>query len=386
MDRAFRIGQSRDVSVYRLIAAGTIEEMQYLRQVSKQQHCHVAVEGSRAERRLFTAAKDVDKGELWGILNLLKYEVDRIQQSVNGAADFGSYIQTSIEPVSGEDGYVIESGQGFRVESIDPSIIESFMREGETQQQYKEERKHGHRKKSTYLLDSDDDDKIDDEIDDKDILHELDELLDDDDDEYHGFGGGRRDSMMTDEDVQPSQRKRKKEVDELHAKKRKKHPQDTDVLGRQELCAGILRHEDFFKVSEAELELRREADRQVVKKRREAADAVATACRLRAVQQQQQQQASMVQARTLALARGAVAPPATTTTTNTTNTNNAQTGTGSIVAASSMLSSLAAWQGISLADAARQLLGMSADQRMQLRMAYCDDEQKGRLIGRPFPS
>ena len=34
--RAFRIGQSRDVKVFRLITEGTVEEMMYLRQVYKQ--------------------------------------------------------------------------------------------------------------------------------------------------------------------------------------------------------------------------------------------------------------------------------------------------------------------------------------------------------------
>ena len=34
VDRAYRLGQTRDVSVYRLISAGTIEENIYLRQVS----------------------------------------------------------------------------------------------------------------------------------------------------------------------------------------------------------------------------------------------------------------------------------------------------------------------------------------------------------------
>ena len=34
--RAYRIGQRRNVRVYRLISAGTIEEMIYLRQVYKQ--------------------------------------------------------------------------------------------------------------------------------------------------------------------------------------------------------------------------------------------------------------------------------------------------------------------------------------------------------------
>lgn len=34
--RAFRIGQSRDVKVYRLVTEGSVEEMIYLRQVYKQ--------------------------------------------------------------------------------------------------------------------------------------------------------------------------------------------------------------------------------------------------------------------------------------------------------------------------------------------------------------
>ena len=37
-DRAYRLGQLRDVSVYRLVTAGSIEETVYLRQVYKQVH------------------------------------------------------------------------------------------------------------------------------------------------------------------------------------------------------------------------------------------------------------------------------------------------------------------------------------------------------------
>ena len=37
MDRAYRIGQKRDVSVYRLLGAGSLEELIYARQVYKQQ-------------------------------------------------------------------------------------------------------------------------------------------------------------------------------------------------------------------------------------------------------------------------------------------------------------------------------------------------------------
>ncbi len=51
-DRAFRIGQRRDVTVYRLISAGSLEELAYRRQVYKQQQSRVAIEGS-VERRFF---------------------------------------------------------------------------------------------------------------------------------------------------------------------------------------------------------------------------------------------------------------------------------------------------------------------------------------------
>jgi DNA excision repair protein ERCC-6-like 2 len=55
MDRAFRIGQKRDVDVYRLVAAGTIEERIYMRQISKQQHSNVAVDGAGQQKRLFVS-------------------------------------------------------------------------------------------------------------------------------------------------------------------------------------------------------------------------------------------------------------------------------------------------------------------------------------------
>ncbi len=55
-DRAFRIGQTRDVEVYRLLATGTLEEHVYRRQIYKQQQSNVAVEGT-TERRLFTGVQ-----------------------------------------------------------------------------------------------------------------------------------------------------------------------------------------------------------------------------------------------------------------------------------------------------------------------------------------
>jgi SNF2 family DNA or RNA helicase len=73
-DRAYRIGQRRDVEVYRLIAVGTIEELIYARQVYKQQQADVIYNKSH-QRRYFKGVMG-DKhqhGELFGLTNLLTY-------------------------------------------------------------------------------------------------------------------------------------------------------------------------------------------------------------------------------------------------------------------------------------------------------------------------
>ena len=53
MDRAFRIGQRRNVNVYRLVATSTVEEAIYGRQIYKQQQAILATEGT-TEKRYFT--------------------------------------------------------------------------------------------------------------------------------------------------------------------------------------------------------------------------------------------------------------------------------------------------------------------------------------------
>ena len=70
-DRAFRIGQKKDVKVYRLIAAGSIEENVYGRQIYKQQLSNIATEASH-ERRLFNGVQGDkhNKGDLFGYKNL----------------------------------------------------------------------------------------------------------------------------------------------------------------------------------------------------------------------------------------------------------------------------------------------------------------------------
>ncbi|GFN83057.1 DNA excision repair protein ercc-6-like 2, partial [Plakobranchus ocellatus] len=70
-DRAYRIGQTRDVKVFRLVSAGTIEENIYLRQIYKQQLDEVAI-GSINARRYFHGIQGdkTNQGELFGIKNM----------------------------------------------------------------------------------------------------------------------------------------------------------------------------------------------------------------------------------------------------------------------------------------------------------------------------
>jgi len=41
VDRSFRLGQQREVQVYRLVSRGTLEEMMYMRQLYKSQVSHI---------------------------------------------------------------------------------------------------------------------------------------------------------------------------------------------------------------------------------------------------------------------------------------------------------------------------------------------------------
>ncbi|KAM9810683.1 DNA excision repair protein ERCC-6-like 2 [Neosynchiropus ocellatus] len=76
IDRAYRIGQCRDVTVFRLISLGTVEEVIYLRQVYKQQ-LQSSVIGRESARRYFEAVQGdgVRKGELFGIKNLFRLQL-----------------------------------------------------------------------------------------------------------------------------------------------------------------------------------------------------------------------------------------------------------------------------------------------------------------------
>ncbi|KAI1389993.1 P-loop containing nucleoside triphosphate hydrolase protein [Hypoxylon trugodes] len=78
-DRAYRIGQVRDVEVYRLISTGTIEEVTYARQIYKQQQANIGYNASNERRYFKGVQQDADrKGEIFGLQNLLAYHGDQV--------------------------------------------------------------------------------------------------------------------------------------------------------------------------------------------------------------------------------------------------------------------------------------------------------------------
>ncbi|OAA59072.1 DNA excision repair protein [Niveomyces insectorum RCEF 264] len=78
-DRAYRIGQVRDVDVFRLVSAGTIEEIVYARQVYKQQQANIGYSAS-TERRYFRGVQQDSerKGEIFGLENLFTFHTDQV--------------------------------------------------------------------------------------------------------------------------------------------------------------------------------------------------------------------------------------------------------------------------------------------------------------------
>lgn len=78
-DRSFRFGQRRHVVVFRLLAAGSLEELVYSRQVYKQQLSNIAVSG-KMEKRYFEGIQDCKEfqGELFGICNLFRDLSDKL--------------------------------------------------------------------------------------------------------------------------------------------------------------------------------------------------------------------------------------------------------------------------------------------------------------------
>ncbi|KAH7357968.1 DNA excision repair protein ERCC-6 [Plectosphaerella cucumerina] len=78
-DRAYRMGQTRDVDVFRLVSSGTIEEIVYARQIYKQQQANIGYTAS-SERRYFKGVQEDEgrKGEIFGLENLFTFREDQL--------------------------------------------------------------------------------------------------------------------------------------------------------------------------------------------------------------------------------------------------------------------------------------------------------------------
>jgi Helicase conserved C-terminal domain len=120
-DRSYRIGQKRDVTVFRLVSRGTLEEQKYLRQVYKTQlkkETMVDVANSERERavRIFRGvANDPSRrGELFGLSNLLRHEdgclmkygaeAKEARQFGHGIYSVESIVEAAKKTVPAEDG------------------------------------------------------------------------------------------------------------------------------------------------------------------------------------------------------------------------------------------------------------------------------------------
>ncbi|KAK7236792.1 ATP-dependent helicase [Aureococcus anophagefferens] len=80
-DRAYRLGQKRQVDIFRLVSKGTIEEMTFMRQLYKKAITRSALEKggketNKYDKAKFTAVQNEHNGELFGVENLLKYSED----------------------------------------------------------------------------------------------------------------------------------------------------------------------------------------------------------------------------------------------------------------------------------------------------------------------
>ncbi|RMX67564.1 hypothetical protein DD238_001557 [Peronospora effusa] len=82
-DRAYRIGQTKDVQVYRLITLGTIEEMIYVRQIYKQQLSDTTLKGANAPRYFEgVQGNPQQRGELFGIANLICWKPNGVLKGI----------------------------------------------------------------------------------------------------------------------------------------------------------------------------------------------------------------------------------------------------------------------------------------------------------------
>jgi DNA excision repair protein ERCC-6-like 2 len=122
-DRAYRIGQTRDVEVFRLVSQGTLEEIVYARQIYKQQQANIGYNAT-TERRYFQGVRgrQDQKGEIFGLNNLFAYQNDNVvlRDIVNKTNIAESKADLRIASLELEDGKDEDMIEGKKEEEDDP--------------------------------------------------------------------------------------------------------------------------------------------------------------------------------------------------------------------------------------------------------------------------
>lgn len=127
-DRAYRIGQTRDVEVFRLISAGTIEEIVYARQIYKQQQANIGY-GASEERRYFSGVQGdkANQGELFGLKNLFSFQENTILKEIvnktNVAESRAGVAVVGLEGSEDDDGEFEEDLDGVNALSQLAAIV-----------------------------------------------------------------------------------------------------------------------------------------------------------------------------------------------------------------------------------------------------------------------
>lgn len=130
-DRAYRIGQTRDVEVFRLVSAGTIEEIVYARQIYKQQQANIGYTAS-SERRYFKGvqANPDQKGEIFGLDNLFAFQGDNIvlrdivnKTNVAEAKAGVRVVGLDLEKATEEDDPLLQLGNSDRAEAENDAAL-----------------------------------------------------------------------------------------------------------------------------------------------------------------------------------------------------------------------------------------------------------------------
>lgn len=141
-DRAYRIGQLRDVEVFRLVSAGTIEEIVYARQIYKQQQANIGYTAS-TERRYFKGVQEKkdQKGEIFGLTNLFEYQNNNIvlRDIVNktnvaeskAGVDVVDIQMDEREDANGEDKSPVDAEQNGKDETAAMSQLAALVQRGD---------------------------------------------------------------------------------------------------------------------------------------------------------------------------------------------------------------------------------------------------------------